>query len=242
MDNSGNLKDKAVSETMEAEIKIKENNNELIDTSETNQIKQTRYEHMFKFLWFFGAMFIVGSRYFVTFDVNENSPVFYTIGPALMATGLLFIIIIVGYLICENNIFITDKSLNKNYKKHINYAEILFTSLNTLIRIFLSKIILVYFSFLSISTLINFNIYEYLTKGNSEKILIIIAIGTLVIVAILKFISMIIEGIKLKNRNELLKISITKVHIVIIESIGLFAFLFVLFITLHNGVSTNVLI
>ena len=203
-------------------VKIKTNN-----TKELNdiEIKKTRYEHIFKFLWFFGAVFYLGLYLSETDNTSKPIFVFCTIGPMLMATGLLFIFVIVQYLVSENHSFVTNRILDKRHKKYIVDAEFLYLTFCYLTRIFLFLIIPIYVVFLSIGYFNNFNIYKYLTR---DILIIVFIVGIFVfaiVVHCLKFIYLTRFKNKYKNTN---------LYINIFAYIYGFLFLFMLMLVAHG--------
>lgn len=196
--------------------------------------KNLRYEHMFKFIWFFWLMLGAGLTLSLVLDFNKYPASFCTIGPAMVSTALTFLLLIAKYLIYEKDVFVFDKTSYKDCNKHIKEAENLYIASSILMHFFISKLIFLYGSYVIIGFSQDFKIYTYLKL---EHILYIgiPAVG-------LYFLALIAESvhsIKFKNSGVEIINPLNKVHLIIIEYFLIFVVLFTSSIVLHGLIPTQ---
>lgn len=206
-------------------------NSENITEKISSEYRNIRYEHMFKFIWFFWVMLGAGTSLFMIFDINKYDAPLCTIGPAMMSIALILLFVTAKYLIYEKDAFVVNKENCKKCDKNIMEAENLYVTSNILMRAFFTKIIPVYFGLLITGSLTKFNIYQYATEKYLPYIVLAIGVFSIILMIIES-----VDSIKFKGIEKEFKNKMTKIHLATLNYILIFIVLFAFFIVVQNSI------
>lgn len=204
---------------------------ELNETKKEIEYKNLRYEHSFKFIWFFWMMLGAGVSLFVIFNINEYDKSLCTLGSFIMSVAITLLFITARYLICEKDTFILNKEIYKNCNEHIEEAENLYIISNILTHIFFHKIIPMYIVFMLWGSYAKFNIYNFIKEECALWIF-----GSLGIIHFLLWIVEKIESIKFKNSHKDFKNPLNNTYLTVANYILLFLGIFAFCIILQNRI------
>ena len=167
-------------------------------------IRDKRLNIMFKFLWFFGAIFSYGLYFLFNINIYEEQNFISMLPPLVISISISTISLLIEYILEEIKFFTTYE---QNQKELIENTDFLYISINSFIKnsciIFSSIYSLYYF----LTPIIKFDIYDF---NYWYLVSLIILLFSIIIITWLNIRSKVQKFILINGKEKPNKINVKK--------------------------------